>query len=162
MTIARAVFICWILALAACASEAPAPPPPKPAPAAVAAPAMAEPVASAVPVAEAPPPAIEALPATLSTEQIEKTFKLQQRYFARLYQQRLPAHAGLSGTVSVDFTIKPDGSVDGARLASATAQDPVFEASVVKQVGEMFFPQARQATTVSRFPLNFNAPKARK
>ena len=169
----RRLLLACALLLAACETPAPAPgaapAPPRalaPAPNPTARPEDAPPatIATPPPVTAEPapttPPAERVataalLPDRLAAEQVEKTFRLHQRYFSRLYRQRLPAHADLAGTVYMDFQVRPDGSVEGVRLAQSSMQDAVFEASVVKQVGEMNFPPAQQPTPVSRYPVVF-------
>jgi TonB family protein len=172
----RKLFILSALLLAACGTPAPQPEAAAPAspPAHAPAPARAEeapPVTAAAPAAEAAEPTptgpVEVaytqapLPGHITAEQVEKTFRLHQRYFSRAYRDRLHSRAALAGTVTVGFTIRPDGTVEGAQLLESTTRDAAFDARVVGLVAGMNFPPATAPTPVARYPLVFTPPAAK-
>ena len=102
-------------------------------------------------------PPRQALPPTLSREQIEKTFGHHRRFFDEAYRERLRASPRLSGTLRISFSVNPDGTVQGARVVQSNIGDPALERAVLERIDKMYFPPAAGPTPVERYPLKFSA-----
>jgi TonB family protein len=61
---------------------------------------------------------------------------------------------GGSGSLTVDFTVDPDGSVKSAGISASTFANPTFEKCIQKVYEGMRFPRAPGSTAASR-PYNF-------
>ena len=160
-----------LIALAgACATETPPQPAEQPAepPAAATPPPEAPAIETTSTAPAAPPPAaplsvalppetvVQALPVSLSREQIDKTFSFHRRYFNRLYAERVKARRQLKGTMLVSFLINADGSTRDATLVESNLGDRPFEQEILKQIGQTNFPPATGSTPVDRYPLEFS------
>jgi TonB family protein len=58
-----------------------------------------------------------------------------------LYNKRLRAGAKMAGRVDMEFHIRPDGKVAGARVVRSTINDPAFEKEIAAQIMTWTFPQ---------------------
>jgi outer membrane biosynthesis protein TonB len=62
----------------------------------------------------------------------------------------------MAGTVTVHFTIHPDGSVEGAKDSGSTVQDAAMIQCVVGAVGAMSFPVSAAGTITVVYPIVFS------
>lgn len=114
----------------------------------------------ALPAAPAPSPAQPATQDALDRAQIEQAFDAHRRYFWKLYTARLQTRPRLKGRMLVSFTIEPAGTPRDVILVDSDMEDPALERAILREVGAMRFPPARNPTPVTSYPLVFSAPKA--
>lgn len=119
-----------------CASDPP--PPAKPAPALPPAPKEENP----------------ALKPGLTPDQMRQAMNEVEPAIRGCYTVSYSGKEGGTGSLSVDFTVNPDGSVKSATISDSTFANPTFENCIKKVYEVMTFPKAPGSTAASR-PYNF-------
>ena len=76
--------------------------------------------------------------------------------FRSCYEVALKKNPKISGKVSIEFDIAPDGSPYEGRLAGASVPDPVFQDCLVEEVGKLRFAPPLDGHTNIIYPLDFS------
>ena len=80
--------------------------------------------------------------------QIPKIVKKHQSEIKYCYEKELKKSPDLAGTVTVNFTIGPDGLVSTANLKESTVNNTALEQCVVSFVQKWTFPHPEDSTPV--------------
>ena len=90
----------------------------------------------------------------LSKEQVAKVVRAHQSAIKFCYEKELQRKPQLSGTIEINWTISPDGSVEKSRLAKSSMSDDAVEGCAARQVKQWVFPKSSGRTIVT-FPFTF-------
>jgi len=129
-------FVLLSTVLVACASDPPPPAQPAPAP---------------------PPPPVEEEPTIkpgLTPTQMRQAMSQVEPAIRGCYTVAYSGKEGGTGSLTVDFTVNPDGSVKTASIVDSSFGNPTFENCIRKVYEGMSFPKAPGSTAASR-PYNF-------
>ncbi len=95
-----------------------------------------------------------------SPESIKEVLMSHSGSIAFLYRKALRDNPALKGTITVEFTIKPNGEITNARIASSTIHDHEFEQQVLACIQTWrFAPFPNSGNTVITYPLTFDQAK---
>ncbi|TNF37359.1 MAG: hypothetical protein EP329_03325 [Deltaproteobacteria bacterium] len=92
---------------------------------------------------------------TCDKGEVSTVVRRQQRAVQACYEQRLAARPDLAGSLTVSWTIQPDGSVGSASAVADTLGDASFSACVLRVVQRMKFPKPKGGVCVIRWPYVF-------
>lgn len=87
---------------------------------------------------------------------IQKVVRERFDAFRACYEKALAKNPKISGKISLEFDLAPDGSTYDARLAGASVPDPVFQGCLVDEVAKLRFPEPLDGHTNIVYPLDFS------
>ncbi|NUO51596.1 MAG: protein kinase, partial [Polyangiaceae bacterium] len=87
---------------------------------------------------------------------IQKVVREHFDAFRACYETALTKNPKISGKVSIEFDIAPDGSAYDGRLAGASVPDPVFQDCLVQEVSKLRFSPPLDGHTNIIYPLDFS------
>jgi len=90
----------------------------------------------------------------LSKEQVAKVVRAHQSAIKFCYEKELQRKPQLSGTIEINWTISPDGTVEKSRLAKSNMGDDAVEGCASRQVKQWVFPKSSGRTVVT-YPFTF-------
>jgi hypothetical protein len=91
----------------------------------------------------------------LSKEQINRVVRAHAAAVKYCYEKELQRHQGLSGRIDLAWVIRPNGTVDRARVSRSTMGNRDVEGCIERQVRNWQFPKSIAETIVGTYPLLF-------
>ena len=96
------------------------------------------------------------LSGTLTDEQIQKAVNDGAKAFDACYTLGAGEHGKLEGTVTVQATVGPLGTVNDAKVSKSTMKNPKVDACVVDAFKTLTFPRPEGGSTVMiSYPMTF-------
>jgi TonB family protein len=95
----------------------------------------------------------------LPVAEVEKFFKSHTAEVLPCYTDALKKKPGLAGTVVVAFTIRPDGALEGVKVAESTVADPAVGACVAGKMAAWKTPFKPSQPRTGKFPFQFSPAK---
>jgi hypothetical protein len=94
----------------------------------------------------------------LSRDQINRVVMARSGAFRACYESALAGNPDLKGTVSIQFSISPGGSVQSASVGGSSLANPRVEGCMVRIFKRLHFPTADKGTSAG-FPFVFKPSK---
>jgi outer membrane biosynthesis protein TonB len=91
---------------------------------------------------------------SLSREQIDKVVRAHKSGVSYCYEKELQRKATLGGTITIFWSIQPDGTVLKANVKTTSMSDAAVEGCILRQVKQWVFPKAPAQTHVN-YPFIF-------
>jgi hypothetical protein len=91
---------------------------------------------------------------SLSREQVLKVVNAHKAGLNYCYEKELQRKTTLAGTITIFWTIQPDGAVQKANVKTTTMGDAAVEGCIMRQIKQWSFPKAPGQTLVN-FPFIF-------
>ena len=91
---------------------------------------------------------------SLSKEQIDKVVRAHKSGVSYCYEKELQRKATLGGTITIFWSIQPDGTVLKANVKTTSMSDAAVEGCILRQVKQWVFPKAPAQTHVN-YPFIF-------
>jgi len=91
---------------------------------------------------------------SLSREQVLKVVNAHKAGLNYCYEKELQRKTSLAGTITIFWTILPDGTVQKANVKTTTMGDAAVEGCIMRQIKQWSFPKAPGQTLVN-FPFIF-------
>jgi outer membrane biosynthesis protein TonB len=91
----------------------------------------------------------------LTREQVTRVVRAHAAAVKYCYEKELQRQPSLSGKIEVYWVIRPNGSVDRAKIASSTVGSREVEGCIERQVRNWQFPRSDADTIVQSFPFFF-------
>jgi outer membrane biosynthesis protein TonB len=91
----------------------------------------------------------------LTREQVTRVVRAHAAAIKYCYEKELQRQPTLSGKIEVYWVIRPNGSVDRAKIASSTVSSHEVEGCIERQVRNWQFPKSDADTIVQTFPFFF-------
>jgi hypothetical protein len=91
---------------------------------------------------------------SLTKEQIDKVVRAHKSGVSYCYEKELQRKSSLAGTVSIFWSIQPDGTVSKANVKTSSMSDAAVEGCILRQVKQWVFPKAPGQTHVN-YPFIF-------
>jgi hypothetical protein len=91
---------------------------------------------------------------SLSKEQIDKVVRAHKSGVSYCYEKELQRKATLAGTITIFWSIQPDGTVAKANVKTTSMSDAAVEGCILRQVKQWVFPKAPAQTHVN-YPFIF-------
>ncbi|HET6150190.1 MAG TPA: AgmX/PglI C-terminal domain-containing protein [Polyangia bacterium] len=91
---------------------------------------------------------------SLSREQIDKVVRAHKSGVSYCYEKELQRKASLAGTITIFWSIQPDGTVSKANVKTTSMSDAAVEGCILRQVKQWAFPKAPAQTHVN-YPFIF-------
>jgi outer membrane biosynthesis protein TonB len=91
---------------------------------------------------------------SLSREQIDKVVRAHKSGVSYCYEKELQRKATLGGTITIFWSIQPDGAVAKANVKTTSMGDAAVEGCILRQVKQWVFPKAPADTHVN-YPFIF-------
>jgi outer membrane biosynthesis protein TonB len=91
---------------------------------------------------------------SLSREQIDKVVRAHKSGVSYCYEKELQRKATLGGTITIFWSILPDGTVEKANVKTSSMSDAAVEGCILRQVKQWVFPKAPAQTHVN-YPFIF-------
>jgi outer membrane biosynthesis protein TonB len=96
---------------------------------------------------------VEGEQATRSYESIQEVVDSLKGWIRFVYNRALRENPTLKGTVTLEFTIIPSGSVSACRVVSSTVKDPILEDQLVKRFLQLKFPSVPDGINTVIYPI---------
>jgi hypothetical protein len=90
----------------------------------------------------------------LSADEIDHVMRARAGIFRACYQKQLAKEPKLAGKVVIKLTVKPDGTVATAAVASTTLKSPSVEGCLTTQILRLRFPP-KSTGAIIRYPFGF-------
>ncbi len=91
-----------------------------------------------------------------SAQAISATVRQYQSGIKYAYNKELLSQPALSGKITVSFVIRPDGTVESARIQDSSVNWPPLERAVLRRMGHWKFPESGGAPVRVTFPFVFH------
>jgi hypothetical protein len=91
----------------------------------------------------------------LSKEQINRVVRAHAAAVKYCYEKELQRHPKLVGRIDLAWVIRPNGTVDRARVGKSTMDEHEVEGCMVRQVRNWQFPKSDAETIVGSYPFLF-------
>lgn len=113
--------------------------------------AFARPAAAKGPVSRVVPATAE-VQGPLDQASVQRYIRRYTNHVRFCYDKELTRNPALAGTVTVQFTIEPKGTVSGCTMQSSTVKNPAVEQCIVTAVRRWEFPPPEGAKVVVTYP----------
>ena len=91
--------------------------------------------------------------ATRSYESIQEGVDSLRGWIRFVYNRALRENPALKGTITLEFTIVPNGNVTACRVVSSTVKDPILEDQLVKRFSQLKFPPIPDGINTVIYPI---------
>lgn len=91
-----------------------------------------------------------------SPQAISATVRQYQSGIKYAYNKELLSQPGISGKITVSFVIRPDGSVESAKIQDSSVNCPPLERAVLRRMSHWKFPESGGTPVRVTFPFVFH------